>query len=336
MFILGRTTKKEIASQSEQEDVLLTVTEYTTQWGRSEPDGKRNLALPTKPLRSELNIKASYSSSRPAGINVDSQGYSYTSTNAQSYGSYPYSSFNYPSTDERAVAYGPPPPGKTSATQSNAYLQQKHADEECEEETTDEAVPIIPSPGSSFNTPAEEYPKVHITTQEEPKEEHKEEEEDHDKLFFEDQTIMRFEVYNRSSDPVRVNLQIHSPDENPNYLYPSTPIVIELSAHTFKDLIILTKKNPGLPWGDLKYDFSTSEPKPFALKSEPSEDYYKESSAIAYYPTDDVAVNISDVGSENEDTKAPTGKIACPMCTFHNDSGALKCEICGSIFRSKA
>jgi len=120
-----------------------------------------------------------------------------------------------------------------------------------------------------------------------------------------------------------------------NCLYPHTPVVIELSSHTFKDLVILTKKNPSLGWGDLRYEFNVSEPKPFALKSDASEDYYKETSAVMYYPSDDVAVNISDVGSENEDIKAPAGKISCPRCTFHNDAGSSKCDICNYIFTTK-
>lgn len=321
MHIIGRTLRKEIISQNEQDEVLLIVTEYTTLWGHSEPDGKRNLALPSKPLRSELAAKPV---SRPAGINVDP--YSYNN-NATSSISYPYTGFAIGSSEY--PTYGPQPAAKTG-TQFNTYLQQKHADEECEEETTDEAVPSLTSPGTSFN-PSED---VHITIHEEPKEEKKE--ESYDKLLYEGQTIMRFEVYNKSTEPVRVVLQL-TVEGDINLLYPMTPVVVELSAHSYKDLIILTKKNPQLGWGDLRYDFSVSETKPFALKSEPVDDYYKDSSAVMmYYTSDEVAVNISDVDLESEDLKAPAGKIACPRCTLHNDAGAVKCDICSFIFTSKA
>jgi len=47
---------------------------------------------------------------------------------------------------------------------------------------------------------------VHITSEEEPKEEKKTEE--YDKVLFEGQTTMRFEVYNKSSEAVRVILQL--------------------------------------------------------------------------------------------------------------------------------
>ena len=134
-----------------------------------------------------------------------------------------------------------------------------------------------------------------------------------------------FEIYNKSDETVRAHLEFKS--ENANYDFPVTGVTIEVGGHSFKDLVTIVKSNPEEDWGPVDYVWTISEPKPFTLKSDHDE-FGKDSNM--YYNTENVAVNVSDIGSD--DDFGSGGKVSCPECTFINSSNALSCEMCFHSF----
>jgi len=68
-------------------------------------------------------------------------------------------------------------------------------------------------------------------------------------------TIVRFEVYNNSKTPARVNLKIRDTPEA-NYYYPITTITVELPAYETRDITRLLVKNPEQPLGELQFEWN--------------------------------------------------------------------------------
>lgn len=135
-----------------------------------------------------------------------------------------------------------------------------------------------------------------------------------------DFTQARFEVINNSHSSVRISFNM-SRQPNANFWSPQSSLTIEVPNQTSKDLIVLSKNIPNLPWPEIDYKWEII----FEESERAVEEIYDNS--LQPY-TDDVAVNVSD-----EDIRGSTEQVACPKCTSFNDSTAVKCEICDAVLK---
>ena len=144
--------------------------------------------------------------------------------------------------------------------------------------------------------------------------------------------LLRFTAKNVGNEGQRVILQVKSEGER-NYLSPQSEVTVELTGKSEKDLLVLVKRDVGKEWGDLNYQVRLEQAQTFASKGEGDE--FKDTMAN-YYAIDEANVPISDVASVDDEVKAPAGLISCPTCTYFNASVALKCEMCGTSFKTIA
>lgn len=136
-------------------------------------------------------------------------------------------------------------------------------------------------------------------------------------------TQVRFEVLNRSSSTVKVRL-LFNKKPNLNFLCPASVITVEVPSQNSKDIIVLSKIVPSLPWPEIDYKWEVINEDNERI----NEDQYYDNNLQHY--SDDVAVNVSD-----DDIRAASAQVSCPRCTSFNDSAALKCEICDLVFKAE-
>jgi hypothetical protein len=129
------------------------------------------------------------------------------------------------------------------------------------------------------------------------------------------QTI--FEVMNKNNYTIKVNVCFNRRDEQ-NFWCPASLVTVEVMPLTSKEVIILSKIRPTLPWPELLYRFEIENREYERM----DEQFYD--NGIQQY-SDDVAVNVSD-----DDIRGTGIQVQCPNCTTFNDSSAVKCELCES------
>lgn len=321
LYVVGETVKHILIECRDIENIKLSVYIYTTKFARSQPDGKRNSALPSKKLRNEAPARP-YNSYRQSYLTVDTK-------DNDTYRSATYDNNKQPS-------------NVTTSRYNNSYLTQKHADEEYEEESTEESMPLgseaKPMIDVDMDTGRRQYdesslpkgvdtkrPEDYEMEQFRPKiheeEEHKESEPmDTDfetELPEEGETIIRFEVWNRDSDSARVVLSFEQ-YADANYLCPATPVIMEISPYATKDILSILKKNPYEPWGELQYKID--------VRVVPRSSYYLEGPM----PANDLE-DPDPIKSLEDDAPAPPGMKTCKVCTLHNFESCFRCDACGSL-----
>ena len=136
-----------------------------------------------------------------------------------------------------------------------------------------------------------------------------------------DFTQARIEVINAASSTVRVRLQI-TKGSSPNFWCPASVLNVEVPAQTNKDVIVLSKIVPGMPWPEITFEWD--------LVFEESEKVVEEQydTGMQQY-SDDIAVNVSD-----DDIRTGLEQISCPKCTAFNDANAVKCDICENSLKN--
>ena len=299
-YVIGDTLDDNLMEFLENDEVQLNLTQFKITLGKSIPNGKTNSALPhlqpytnknsdTKDPKKNNNGQSGENRNKSVDTSTLEKTESTSAGVDKSFSHYEESRVNAEEKEKKTA-------------DSNLHCRNIRIDTESETILNEKKVEIIENDVENSNCEARSL------------------------LDQIDDCIIRFEVTNNKTDLVRVEFEFNSC--NDNYFCPCTPIIIQIPPMSSQHLITICKINPGLPWGNIDYQWKLAKPKQFDLKE--STETFTEN--LDFFGLEDIGMNVSDFDDE---VAAPTGKISCPRCTFYNDATDVKCGMCNFVLTKR-
>jgi hypothetical protein len=146
---------------------------------------------------------------------------------------------------------------------------------------------------------------------------------DRPSIYQRDVVVIRVSVYNFLKKKIKVEIQIKSQDDSPNFFVPLCSIKAEIAANKAKTIAYLHKIHPGTPFG--KYTFSyITDAEEIAEESENKKEGQAAQSGVSFKEEASVWP------SNDADMENMQSEINCLACTMLNPISSFSCSICGT------
>lgn len=232
VYIIGDTKSEDKSHEDNDKDIHFnfTVYEYATNYAVSKANGKRNDALPSLRLRSEMQVSHISTSNKAMSVNQEfKKRVSITETADEAVNAGEDPGFDVLENPQDAIEMKPI---TTSTDDPEEAPQPQDVDDVQDEASTDAQAE---SEEEAAETEAAETETESYTN-----------------------TVLLFVGNNYDSVAKNVTLKLVQ-GENMNYRCPITPIEAEFGANSKRDLFTLVKEDPSIDsWGDLYFEYEVT------------------------------------------------------------------------------